>query len=140
MPSVTHSPLMLAGLKAGQVQLLKRDDNGNVTVSCNETDIVGWSADEILRYFLDLSSPTDLVTTEHLNRLQELRRRDSLSPEEVEELEQLRHTVDQDLLAGPMAAQAEHFIDVIKQAGSDTTPPEAVAPPRATRRRTTRRG
>jgi len=120
------------------VQLLKRDDNGNVTVSRNEADIVGWSADEILRNFLDVSSPTDLVTTEHLNRLQELRRRENLSPEEVAELEQLRRSVDQGLLAGPMAAQAERFIDLIKQAGTEsTTPPEAVSPPKGTRRRRT---
>lgn len=58
----THSPLMLAGLKAGQVQLLHRNAQGNVTVTRNEVDIVGWSADEILRNFLDISDPTDLET------------------------------------------------------------------------------
>ena len=136
----THSPLMLAGLKAGQVQLLKRDERGKVTVSRNETDIVGWSADEILRNFLDVSSPTDLATTEQLDRLQELRRRESPSSEEVEELEQLRHTVNQDLLAGPMAPQVEHFTELLKQASAESaTPPEPVAAPRAraTRRRRT---
>ena len=54
----THSPLMLAGLKEGQVQLLRRDEKGQVAASRNETDIIGWSADEILRNFLDVSSPT----------------------------------------------------------------------------------
>ena len=34
----THSPLMLAGSKEGQVQLLTRDDHGKVVVSKNETD------------------------------------------------------------------------------------------------------
>ena len=136
----THSPLMLAGLKAGQVQLLKRDDKGKVTVSRNEDHIVGWSADEILRNFLDLSSPTDLPTAEHLNRLQELRRKESLSVKEAEELELLRHTVNQDLLAGPMAAQVENIAEVLKQARSESSPPpEPVADPRAraTRRRRT---
>ena len=70
----THSPLMLAGLKAGQVQLLERDDDGKVTVSRNERDIVAWSADEILRGFLAVPSPTDLETARNIERLQELRR------------------------------------------------------------------
>lgn len=56
----TRSPLMLAGLQAGQVQLLKRDNGGKITVSRNETDIVGWSTDEILRSFLNVPNPTDL--------------------------------------------------------------------------------
>ena len=57
----THSPLMLAGLKAGQVQLLQRDESNSnkVTVSRNEVDIAGWSADEILRGFLGVDDPTD---------------------------------------------------------------------------------
>ena len=53
----THSPLMLAGLKTGQVQLLRRDDNGKVTVSRNEQDIVGWSADEILAQLPQCAKP-----------------------------------------------------------------------------------
>ncbi|HEY7492937.1 MAG TPA: AAA family ATPase, partial [Candidatus Tectomicrobia bacterium] len=48
----THSPLMLAGLQPSQVQLFTRDSRGKVQVSRNETDIVGWSADEILHGFL----------------------------------------------------------------------------------------
>ena len=114
----THSPLMLAGLKAGQVQLLRRnEDNGKVTVSTNDTDIAGWTADEILRNFLEVPSPTDLATAEHVNRLQELRRKEELSGEETEELEQLRHTVNQDLLRGPVAAQVEQFAEMLRQVG-----------------------
>ena len=47
----THSPLMLAGLKGGQIQLLQRDKDGKVTVSRNEVDIVGWTADEVMRNY-----------------------------------------------------------------------------------------
>ena len=112
----THSPLMLAGLNAGQVQLLKRGEKGKVIVSRNETDIVGWTADEILRTFLDVSSPTDLPTVGHIERLQELRRVQKLTPEQSEELEQLRRQVNQDLLGGPIAGQVEQLTSLMEQA------------------------
>ena len=112
----THSPLMLAGLNAGQVQLLKRDEKGKVIVSRNETDIVGWAADEILRTFLDVSSPTDLPTVGHIERLQELRRVQKLTPEQSEELEQLRRQVNQDLLGGRIAGQMEQLTSLMEQA------------------------
>ena len=80
----THSPLMLAGLKAGQVHLLQRDEDNRVTVSRNEVDIAGWTADEILRSFLGVSDPTDQQTVDHLERLRELRRKRELSPAGVE--------------------------------------------------------
>ena len=120
----THSPLMLAGLKAGQVQLLRRsEETGQVTVSTNDTDIAGWTADEILRNFLEVPSPTDLATAGHVSRLQELRRKDKLLVEETEELEQLRHTVNQDLLGGPMSAQVEQFAEMLRQAGIGSPAP-----------------
>ena len=111
----THSPLMLAGLKAGQVQLLRRDEKGRVIVSRNETDIVGWTADQILRTFLDVSSPTDLPTVEHIERLQGLRRVEKLTPEQPEELEQLRRQVNQDLIGGPIAGQIEQLTSLLEQ-------------------------
>ena len=107
----THSPLMLAGLKGGQVQLLQRDANENVTVSRNDVDIVGWSADEILRNFLSLADPTDLETARRLERLQELRGSTRLSTEEAQELEELRHTVAKDLLRGPISADVARFTE-----------------------------
>jgi predicted ATP-binding protein involved in virulence len=116
----THSPLMLAGLKAGQVQLLKRDTNGKVTVSRNEVDIRGWSADEVLRGFLDVPNPTDLETARHIERLGELRRKEKLSEEEAVELEQLRYAVNQDLVEGPIAAEIERFADLLKQARAES--------------------
>lgn len=122
----THSPLMLAGLKAGQVQLLKRDNGGKVGVSYNETDIVGWSADEILRSFLDVPNPTDLETASHITRLEELSLAENLSTEESEELEGLRRMVNQDLLGGPIASQVERFAGLLKQAKNDLATREKV--------------
>ena len=123
----THSPLMLAGLKAGQVQLLRRDLEGKVSVSTNESDIAGWTADEILRNFLEVPSPTDLATAGHVSRLQELRRKDKLSVEDTEELERLRHIVNQDLISGPVSAQVEQFAEMLRQAGIGS--PEPSEPP-----------
>ena len=118
----THSPLMLAGLKEGQVQLLQRDDKGNVTVSTNDVDIAGWSADEILRNFLGVADPTDLETVGHLERLQELRGREELSTEEAQELEELRHVVRRDLLSGPISAQIEWFTEEISRFVPESSP------------------
>ena len=112
----THSPLMLAGLKAGQVQLLQRDESNRVIVSRNEEDIAGWSADEILRGFLGVSDPTDQGTVDNLERLRELRRKRELSPKESVELESLRDTVSEDLLSGPVAAQMERFDQALERA------------------------
>lgn len=120
----THSPLMLAGLKTGQVQLLKRDDNGKVTVSRNEQDIVGWSADEILRSFLNVSSPTDLDTLHNIERLQQLRQTDGLTDEQAKELDYLGETVRQNLLGGPLAAQLEELRSILgdAKAGNESAP------------------
>ena len=112
----THSPLMLAGLKAGQVHLLQRDESNKVTVSRNEVDIAGWTVDEILRSFLGVPDPTDQHTVDHLERLRELRRKRELSPKESKELESLRDTVSEDLLTGPVAAQMERFAQALERA------------------------
>jgi hypothetical protein len=79
----THSPLMLAGLKASQVQLFQRDHRGKVTVSRHETDIVGWSVDEILQGILNVEHPTALATARHIGRLQELRHPEAPAPAEA---------------------------------------------------------
>ena len=112
----THSPLMLAGLKAGQVQLLRRGKDGKVSVSRNETDIAGWSADEILRNFLEVPAPTDMTTAAHVTRLEELRHKEELTSSEADELETLRRAVGSELLRGPMSAQVEQFTDELKRA------------------------
>ena len=115
----THSPLMLAGLKEGQAQLLHRDEEGKVEVSRNEEDILGWSMDEITRILLDVTDPIDLETTEHLNRLQGLRRKQTLTPDESAELEKLRHTVNRSLSSGPRFAQAEEFAEQLRRARAE---------------------
>ena len=125
----THSPLMLAGLKQGQVQLLRRDADGKVTVSRNENDIKGWSADEILRSFLDVPSPTDLESVRQIERLQELRRIEKLSEDEAEELERLRHKVSEDMLEGPLKSQLEEFKRVLDEARVEVGKQPESSPP-----------
>ena len=111
----THSPMMVAGLKAGQVHLLKRDETGTVVWSRNEQDIIGWTADEIYRTFMGIDDPTDERTARHAEELRLLRAKDSLTPEEQEQMQELRRLVNQDLLAGGhINAQRERF-DAIMQ-------------------------
>ncbi len=124
----THSPLMLAGLKEGQAQLLRRDDQGKVTVSRNEGDIIGWSVDEITRILLEVPNPTDLATVENLEKLQELRRKQTLSTDEAEKLEKLRRTVSRNLLSGPKSAQVEEFAEVLRRARAATDAARETAP------------
>ena len=116
----THSPMLLAGLTDGQAQLLRRDEQGRVTVSTNESDVIGWTADEILRNLLEIPSPTDDTTAKLVRRLQELRRQEELSAEEAIELEKLRDTVSKELFSGPISAQAEQFLELLKYAKSES--------------------
>ena len=117
----THSPLMLAGLKEGQVQLLSRDQTGKVTVTRNNSAINGWSADEILRGFLHVPEPTDLQTVSHLERLRRLREKQDLSEDESAEIEELRHTVSRELMAGPRSAQVEEFAELLRRVRDGAT-------------------
>ena len=127
----THAPLMLAGLKEGQAQLLHRDEEGKVAVSRNEEDILGWSMDEITRTLLDVHEPIDLETAENLDRLQGLRQKQTLTPDESVELEKLRHTVSRSLSSGPRFAQVEEFAKQLRRAraesGSIAEPAPSVA-------------
>ena len=116
----THSPLMLAGLKTGQVQLLRRGEDGRVTTSTNEEDVVGWTSDEILRHFLGVSDPTDFETERRLTRLRDLQLAQNLTDAEAEELEELRQTVSRDLVQGPLSSQLAHFEDVLHQVIADS--------------------
>jgi len=111
----THSPLMLAGLRTGQVHLLHREGDGKVTVTRNEEDIVGWSADEILRAFMGVRSPTDLNTAQSVARLQELRSRGQLSSEEEQELNSLKQKIHDNLLGGQIATQIEELSSMLAQ-------------------------
>ena len=115
----THSPLMLAGLKAGQISLLRRDEHGKVVVSTNETDITGWTGDEILRQFMEVFNPTDIETADRVIRFQELTSKEARSEAEAEELERLRQTVRDDLLSGPKSAHVIRFARELERARGD---------------------
>ena len=120
--ATTHSPFVVAGLKAGQVHLLKRDEQGRVTASTNTEDIVGWTADEILRTMMGVDDPTDDVTAGYARQLRALRKEGPYDDEAAEaqrqaKIQELRQYVNRDLLAGgPMAAQRELFEEHLAKA------------------------
>ena len=113
--ATTHSPFVVAGLRAGQVHMLKRDADGVVTASTNEQDIIGWTTDEILRTFMGVDDPTDDATAAAARELRQLRDEgprdvEDAEAERQERMQELRRLVDRDLLAGgPMAARRELF-------------------------------
>ncbi len=115
--ATTHSPFVVAGLKAGQVHLLNRNENGDVTATTNTEDIIGWTADEILRTMMGVEEPTDLTTIDRANRLRHLREKESLAPQEESELNTLRRQVNESLLSrsGPVEAQRERYADLMQR-------------------------
>ena len=112
--ATTHSPFVVAGLKAGQVHLLGRE-SGRVTATTNSEDIIGWTMDEILRTMMGVTDPTDDETARTAEELRGLRKEGPRSDERSEERRQrrmwkLRQRVNRDLLAGgPEKAQREEF-------------------------------
>ena len=115
--ATTHSPFVVAGLKAGQVHLLKRDENGRVTATPNPENVIGWTADEILRNMMGVEEPTDQLTVDRANLLRQLREKETLTPEEESELNELRRQVNEDLLSkgGPLEAQRERYADLMER-------------------------
>ena len=115
--ATTHSPFVVAGLRARQVHMLKRDANGVVTATTNEGDIVGWTSDEILRTFMDVDEPTDQLTVDRANRLRELRGMETLSGDEQDELAQLRRQINEDFISSstPLEAQRERYGEMMLQ-------------------------
>ena len=115
--ATTHSPFVVAGLKAGQVHLLNRDASSVITASTNTEDIVGWTADEILRTMMGVEDPTDDATAGYARGLRQLRDAGPSADERDEErrqarMQELRSMVDRDLLAGgPRAAEDERFAE-----------------------------
>ena len=107
--ATTHSPFVVAGLKSGQVHLLKRDENGVVTAETNTEDVIGWTADEILRTMMGVDEPTDQLTVDRANKLRQLREKETLTPEEESELNELRRQVNESLLSrgGPLEVERE---------------------------------
>ena len=130
--ATTHSPYVVAGLRAGQVHNLSRDlesdarrfvmGENQINVETNEEDIVGLTADEISRKYLNVVDPTDKPTaraSEELRRLQnEGTRTDALQEEERQQrIDELRALVDRNLLdGGSSAAQRKLFEEQVAQA------------------------
>ena len=114
--ATTHSPFVVAGLRAGQVHLLKRDENTGVVTASTE-DIIGWTADEILRTMMDVDEPTDQLTVDRASRLRELRNQDTLTSEEESELNELRRQVNETFLnkSSPLEAQRERYADLMRR-------------------------
>ena len=107
---------MVAGLAAGQVHLLTRDENGVVAGSTYERDIVGWTIEEILHSVMDVNALTDEETANKAARLQDLQRKDALSEDETAEMESLRAQVSHDILAGgALNAQRERYANMMQQ-------------------------
>ena len=120
----THSPLMLSGLSKGQVQLLRRDAAGNVSVSANESDIDGWTADEVLRNLLGVNNPTDLNSVRKLDRLRALRNKTEMSPDELVELDGLQRSIGQGMMRGPRLTSAAEFAEELRNTiRNDSSPP-----------------
>ncbi len=115
--ATTHSPFVVAGLKAGQVHVLKRDENGVVTAATEPRDVIGWTADEILRGMMGVDEPTDQLTVDRAERLRELRGKAEINDQEEEELNRLRRQVNEDLLnkRGPLEAQRERYADLMEE-------------------------
>ena len=118
--ATTHSPFVVAGLKEGQAHLLSRNQRGTVVASTHEQDIVGWTADEILRTFMGVQDPTDEMTATNAARLRVLRRKDALEgldDDEQAELDELRTKAGADILAqgGMLNAQRERFADMVQE-------------------------
>lgn len=116
----THSPLMLAGLKSGQIHLLNRK-SGKIEITRNTQDIGGWTVDEILRCFLDIKVPSDIETSRRLKRLDELRQAGSLSEAETAELKVLREQVACDVVSGP-GDQMQYFKEILGRAVGGLAP------------------
>ena len=113
--ATTHSPFVVAGLKAGQVHLLRRDADGVVRATTNKEDIEGWTADEILRVYMGVDEPTDEATAVAARDLRALRdegvRADEGEEEERQaEIQRLRKIVDRVELSGPRVAENERFL------------------------------
>ena len=113
--ATSHSPFVVAGLRSGQVHMLKRDANGVVSASSNERDIIGWTTDEILRTFMGVDEPTDQLTVDRANRLRDLRAKEDLSDAEAEEMSDLRRQVNEDFASSntPLEAQRERYGDMM---------------------------
>ncbi len=85
--ATTHSPFVVAGLKAGQIHKLYKNNRGTICTERNAEDVVGWTVEEILREFMEVSDPTDEATAKCASVLRWLRYQ---QPEETD-IERWQH-------------------------------------------------
>ena len=130
----THSPLMLAGLGEGQVQLLNRYADGKVSVSRNRWDMAGWSAEQILRSVLGVRDTMDLTTASEIDRMGELSLKTTLSETEKAELEEIRERIGQLLPGGPASSLVESFLRFLREVYSEKEDSSTRKRPRVRRR------
>ena len=66
---------------------------------------------------MGVDEPTDQFTVDRANRLRQLREKETLTPEEESELNELRRQVNEDLLSkeGSLGAQRERYADLMEQ-------------------------
>ena len=66
---------------------------------------------------MGVEEPTDQLTVDRANRLRQLREKETLTPEEESELNELRRQVNEDLLSkgGPLEAQTERYADLMER-------------------------
>ncbi len=114
--ATTHSPFVVAGRRAGQVHRLRRDEGGVLRMDDpNNSNIVGWTMDEVLRGLMGVEDPTDEQTANAARELRRLQHDGPLDspPEEAKRQDriiELQGMVDRDLLAGGVeAAELEQF-------------------------------
>ena len=115
--ATTHSPFLVAGLDAGQVHRLYRDEHLTVRAEApNSEQIVGWTVDEILRGLMGVQDPTDRKTAEQAQELRRLRNLLPLDDEAEEEqrlqrIAELEALLDSDLLAGGVATADQELFE-----------------------------
>ena len=101
------------------MHLLNRGANGVITATSNDRDIIGWTADQILRTFMGVDEPTDQLTVDRSNRLRELHGKASLTSEEEAELNDLRRQVGESFPLNPvdpqLDAQRERYADMMER-------------------------
>ena len=119
--ATTHSPYVVAGLKAGQVHRMYRRakrfqlTENEIEVETNEEDIVSWTSDAISRTYLEVIDPTDMATAMATAELRRLRDEEPRADPEQEKQRQermleLRGQVGRDLLeGGPFAPDQKLF-------------------------------
>jgi hypothetical protein len=132
-----HSPLLLSGLKKGQIHNIRRNAGGNPTISTNEQDVSGWSVDEIMTHYYGLFAATDTDTEGHLRRLEDLRAKRTLSTPEKKELEILRQNLAKKLGTGSAAKSLSELAVLMQKAAlgptkiaGATTPQRKISKPK----------